>query len=945
MRRLLLAILATLLLGGTFGAPAASAAFNLEGLDVTFENEDGSVDTQAGSHPFAMTTTVGVGTVNTPRGEVPDGEIRDLTVTQIPGFVGNQTAVPTCSMADFNNKVKGFPQCPNDSAVGYIGAEVEFEVIPPEEKGLLFYVPVYNLTPPPGVPAELGFVVLNVPITIDVGVNEAPPYNLVAHLHNVPQALLFYRSKLTLWGNPESPAHDSLRGTCLGNGFEAIPTSEPVSRGECPVSAGETAFLTLPRACEGPLATGFSSTSWRGELAGEAVPTHNGSEPPEPQGMTGCERLSFHPQISAQTTASSADSATGLDFEINIEDQGLTSPSGYAQSDLKKIVTTLPEGVTVNPSAAEGLGVCTLAQYEAESLTSVPGQGCPEDAKLGTVSIKSPLVEEALEGSLFLAQQTANPFHSLLALYLVIKSPQYGILIKQAGKVEPDPSTGQLLTTFEGIPQLPFSRLKLHFREGPRSPLVTPQTCGTYTTKAVLTPWSGGAPVTETATFRVTSGPGGGPCPSGGAPFAPGFSAGSVNNAAGAFSPFVMRLTRGDGEQELTRFDAVLPPGVVGKLAGVAKCPEAGIAQAQSRKNPGEGALELALPSCPAASQVGRTLAGAGVGSSLTYVPGKLYLAGPFGGDPLSVVAITPVLAGPFDAGVVVVREALTLNPETAEVEVDGAHSDPIPHILQGIPLDLRDLRVIADRPEFTLNPTSCEPERARATLFGAGANLFSSADDTPTALSTRYQAASCAHLDFHPQLSLRLSGATRRGGNPALRAEVKARRADANIGAATVILPHSAFLEQAHIGTICTRPQFAEHKCPAKSVYGHARAFTPLLDEPLEGPVYLRANGGERELPDLVAALHGVVDINLVGYIDATHARIRSRFLHVPDAPISRFVLSMAGGKKSLIANSADLCERKHRATARFTGQNGKLLLMHPVVKASCSKHKKPKS
>jgi hypothetical protein len=418
-------------------------------------------------------------------------------------------------------------------------------------------------------------------------------------------------------------------------------------------------------------------------------------------------------------------------------------------------------------------------------------------------------------------------------------------------------------------------------------------------------------------------------------PFRPGFSAGSINNNGGAYSPFNMRLTRSDGEQDMTRFDAVLPRGVTGKLAGIGKCSEAAIALAKAKT----GRQELAAPSCPADSQIGHSLVGAGVGSVLTYVPGKLYLGGPFAGAPLSVIAITPAVAGPFDLGTVVVHEALTVDPETAEVGVDGARSDPIPHILKGLPVKVRDLRVYVDRPSFTLNPTSCAKKEVRAILFGSFLDVFNAADDVPVSLSDRYQAASCASLKFKPSLSLRLKGGTRRGAHPALRAVVTYPQGAnyANTRKAVVTFPHSAFLEQSHIRTVCTRVQFRAKQCPAGSIYGKARAFTPLLEEPLEGPVYLRSSSNP--LPDLVFALRGIVDFNAVARVDSVKASIRASFDSIPDVPLSKVVVEMQGGKKGLIVNSRSLCVHKSRAKSEFTAQNNKTYNTRPVVKASCGK------
>jgi hypothetical protein len=927
------------LLGAALATPPASAEFGLKDLDLTFTASDGSTSMQAGSHPFATTVEVAVNTEPGPGSvEIPSGALKDLRIEMAPGLVGDPMAVPVCSSQAFFEfvNVTGEP-CPDETVVGYVELLVGTGAEEPKPK----LEPVYNLETTPGEPLRLGFIAIAVPVPIDFHLNNSPPYNAIGSVTNASQVEKFFAAKTVIWGVPADPLHDAERGPCLNAG------------GTCPVAIAKRPFLVLPRSCQGPLTTTFNADSWQdpGLFLPFSIETHDDSVPPVPLGMTGCAKLGFAPEIEAQPTTDQAGSASGLDFHVDVKDPGLTSPTGEAMSDIRKAAVTLPEGVTVNPSVAEGLATCTPDDLSRETVDAEPGEGCPQASKVGSLEVETPLLEgKLLKGSVFVAEQddpetgepgAENPFDSMIALYMVIKDPGLGILVKLPGKVEPDPSTGQLVTTFGEpgyeIPQFPFSHFRFHFREGARAPLITPSACGEYTTEALFTPWANpAAPLPTTASFELGVGVGGGPCPSGGVPpFRPGFEAGSVNNNAGSYSPFNMRLTRADGEQDMTRFDSVLPPGVTGRIAGVAKCPEAAIAAAKART----GRQELASPSCPASSQIGRTLAGAGVGSALTYVPGSVYLGGPFGGDPLSVVAITPAVAGPFDAGVVVVREALTLNPTTAEVEVDGAHSDPIPHILKGIPLKLRDLRVYVDRSNFTLNPTSCDPLSARATLFGSNLDLFSSADDVPAPLSVRYQAANCASLKFRPKLSLRLKGGTKRGDHPALRSAVTypPGAGYANVGEAVVTLPHSAFLEQSHIRTVCTRVQFAAHNCPAGSIYGHARATTPLLDEAVEGPVYLRSSS--HPLPDLVFALQGIVEVDVVARLDSTHARIRATLESVPDVPVSKFVLDMRGGKKGLIVNSRDLCAHPSRAVANLTAQSGEIYDQQPLVKATCRK------
>jgi hypothetical protein len=952
---LLIALAASVaLLVGVIGAAPAQAEFGIHDFDVTFANQDDSPATQAGSHPFAVNTSFGLN--NTP-GFPPslDGELKELSVEQIAGLIGDATAYPTCSTADFLGLpegvsiIEGKTECEeSEVAVGVVGAWIW-----PIEA----HLPVLNLEPAPGVPVRLGFNVAGAHIVINVGLKQGPDYNIIGAQKNVPQVVPFLAAKLQLWGNPADPAHDELRGECAIGGPEVFFESEltfDFSHGDgdtCPTNNPQRPLLTLPTSCVGPQATNWRADSWQepAKSISGSVLTHDDAEPPNPQGFTGCGKLGFVPSIDSKATSDSAETGTGLDFSVDFNQEGLKSPNGLAQSVTEKAEVTLPEGMTINPSVGEGLGVCTPEDLGRETLESAPGEGCPNSSKVGTLHVEAPIVDEPVEGSIFLAQQddpatsepgAENPFDSLIALYFALKSPDLGVMVKLPVLVEPDPKTGQLIVTLDDIPQIPFNRFTAHMREGQRAPLVTPATCGAHTTVARLYPRSDpDNPRTVTSDFEITSGVGDGPCPPGGVPpFNPRFEAGSVNNNAGSFSPFNMRLLRSDGEQDMTKFSSILPPGELGSLAGVSKCPDASIEAAKAKT----GREELAAPSCPANSQIGRTLAGAGVGSALTYVPGQVYLAGPYKGDPLSVVSITPAVAGPFDAGTVVIRLALTLNPKTAEVEVDGANSDPIPHIIKGIVLKARDLRVYVDRPNFTLNPTSCDESSARATLFGSFVDVFDPADDRPVDLATRFQAANCLNLGFKPRLNLNLKGGSKRGGHPGLSAIYRPRPGDANVEGLVVRLPRSAFLDQAHIRTICTRVQFAADNCPKAAQYGYIRAWTPLLDEPLQGPAWLRSS--DHKLPDLVFDLHGIVDIEVSTRLDSARGGIRATLDEIPDAPLSLVVLRMQGGKKGLIVNSRDLCAKPSRANVEFSGHNGKRHDFNPVMRAQCGGKRKAK-
>jgi hypothetical protein len=937
----------------------ASASFGLKkgGVKVVIAGEGGATITQAGSHPGSVEIEFNLKTVPNP---VPGPEhglpisdespLRNATVEVPPGLVGDPTAVPRCTLAELIYDGTTKTKCADSTQIGVASNEFNLNGSHQEIRSA-----VYNLQPDPGQPALFGFKAFLTVIIMVPALRSNGDYGFDVTVSNIDQSVPVTTSDVTLWGVPASPEHDGERGNPLANEC-ADGSAGPPCSSDSPLKP----FLRLPTDCgASSLPFGFGVESWSGKTSFATALAQN------PEGkqieVTRCDRVPFEPSIGGGTTADSAGSASGLDFSMSLPEAGIKNPDGIGQGDLKKAVVKLPEGVTLNPSAGEGLGACSPAQYQSESLKTPLGAGCPDASKLGTVSIETPLLPkgEAVSGSLFLAQPddpttaasgAENPFDSLLATYLVVRSVERGVIVKMAGKIDTDPTTGQITTTFENLPQLPFTNFQLHLREGDRAPLVSSSTCGPQVTKARLVPWSAALPdeaAEVESTVMITRGIGGGPCPTGLPPFRPSLLAGTINNAAAQYSPFYFRLSRSDDEQEITHFSVKLPPGVVGKLAGIPFCPDAAIAAAEGREHLGGGKEEQSSPSCPAASEIGRTLVGAGVGSVLTYVPGKVYLAGPYNGSSLSIAAVTSGVVGPFDIGTIVVREALKVDPETAEVFIDAAGSDPIPHIVSGIVTHIRDLRVYADRPEFVLNSTSCTPTSTASTVLGSGLDFASALDDSPVTVTDRFQAADCAHLGFGPKLALSLKGGTKRGSSPGLKAVLTARKGDANIGRAQVTLPHSEFLEQGHIGTVCTRVQFKAgsgngEKCPPASIYGYAKVTTPLLDEPLAGPVFLRSSN--HPLPDLVAALNSnKIDIALDGRIDSVKGQIRVTFEDVPDAPVTKFTLRMRGGKKSLLVNSTGLCRKNHRAISHFVGQNGKVKNSRPVLKATgCGKKSK---
>lgn len=698
----------------------------------------------------------------------------------------------------------------------------------------------------------------------------------------------------------------------------------------------------MPSACSGPLVTVAEVESWEEPGVFHERSAQTTDLFGNPVGVSGCSALEFHPTLTLQPDTSTAEAPAGVQVELKVpQNEELVNKAGEPQlatANLQHTKVVLPMGMAVNPAAAGGLDACTSAQIglrtgagDTPVRFSADRPNCPNASRIGTVEVHTPLLDHPLPGSVYVAAPYDNPFGTLLGVYVVIDSPQDGIVVKLAGRSEADPNTGQLTTSFEEAPELPFESFKVDLFGGPRAVLRTPSTCGTFTTRSVETPWSGAAPVPTENSFEVTQGANGRPCVTDESqmPSSPSFEAGTQTPIGGAFSPFLSRLQRADGTQLLRGLNLTLPPGLTGKLAGVQTCSEAAIAAAATKT----GAAELASPSCPAGSQIGEVKAGAGAGPSPYYTTGKVYLAGPYQGAPISGVLITPAVAGPFDLGTVVIRAPGQIDPATAVLSIK---SGEFPRILQGIPLELRDAQLALNRPQFILNPTNCDEK----TIAGEAISVFNQI----TPLSQRFQVGACRGLDYEPKLAIRLFGGTGRGAHPRLRAILHAKLGEANTARASVALPHSEFLENAHIGTVCTRVQFAADSCPAKAIYGHARAITPLLDEPLEGPVYLRSSS--HKLPDMVAALKGPntrpIKVELDGRIDSVNGGIRSTFDFVPDQPVSKFVLNMFGGKKGLIVNSRNLCQRTYKATAKFDGQNGKVHDFNPVMQNDCKKGKK---
>jgi hypothetical protein len=845
----------------------------------------------------------------------PYARTKNVTIELPPGFTGNPNAVPACTNEEFVAFTTNTgPGCPQDTQVGVAKIGIY-------NLQVRLTVPIFNMVASGNSVARLGYYTASTTNVINVRLRPDDDYAVSATLEGLTPNEQLVFSDSEIWAVPADPSHDTMRLTPRESYPLGLTSSPPR-----PSDLDPVAFFTGPTNCTDDPEIGVTIESYQlpGVTSGLLAPLGK---------TTGCDLVPFDPGISLEPTTNRADSPSGMDVRLSVDQTELLVPDGVAPAHIKKTIVTLPEGMSLNPAAASGLDRCSTEKIGLVSKSPIRFNSsdprCPNGSKVGTATVTTPVLDGPIEGSLYVADQADNPFDTLLSGYLVAQGR--GVLIKLAGRFDVTPS-GRITATFDNAPQQPFSEFELHFKGGDRGVLITPSTCGTYEITSQFVPWSADDPnspgpdevITRVSKFTIDSGPNGSPCPSG--QFDPALQAGSVSPFAGQFSSFVLRVTRSDGTQRIAGLSAFLPAGLTAKLAGVPYCPEAAIQAAAARSGLGQGGLELTNPSCPSSSEVAQILAGAGAGPMPFYVnTGRAFLAGPYRGAPLSMVAVFPAVAGPFDLGTVVERVALHVDPESARV---AAISDPIPTILHGIPLDLRDIRVVVNRPEFALNPTNCEEKRVIATLVSEQERTASPAD--------RFQVGGCGALDFKPKLRIRLFGKTNRGAHPRLRAVLTARPGDANIGRAVVAMPRSEFLDQDHIRTVCTRVQFAADQCPKGSVYGRARAMTPLLDQPLEGPVYLRSSSDR--LPNLVAALDGQIDVDVVGRIDSVRkGGIRTTFASVPDAPVSKFVLTMQGGRRGLLVNSRNLCGAPAFATATFIAQNGRRAALAPRVNNAC--------
>jgi hypothetical protein len=890
----------------------AEFAFRDDGLD-------GKADTQAGDHPYELQTTIGLnndfrfgGPVELEEpGATSVEDPRDFVVDLPLGLVGSTLAAPECAQTQMASG-----SCPEETIVGHIKTNPEgIDTIDS---------PIWNLVPEQGVPAEFGY-------------RDKIHGSHVFYVHVVPTPAGYVLQTV----NRETPAIPlaNIEVTFYGD-----PTAKEEERTGHSTTRLHVPFFTNPTDCSGeePTATLYVD-SWQhpAKISPDGTPA-NLEEPAWKKAvsklapMLGCDALSFTPELVAQPTTHEADKPSGLNFELR---QPQTEKVGVpATATLKRAVVSFPEGFTVDPAAGDGLEVCSEAQIgwvgPSHMNFDAAAPACPEASKIGTLELETPLIPHKLEGEMYLAAQNQNPFGSTLGLYVVVDDPLTGVLVKIAGRATADEHTGKLTAEFDENPNLPFSALKLHFFGGPRAEFATPAACGTFTTTTEMFPYSfpdSGGAATPFDDFAIDE-----QCPGG---FSPSFAAGSTNLQAGAFTPFVVSFSRSDTDQELSGLSVTLPPGLLGKIAGIPLCGEA----------------EANAGSCPESSLVGTVKAGAGPGPDPLFVTGKAYLTGPYNGGPYGLSVVVPAVAGPFNFGTAVVRQSIRINPNTAQVT---DVSDPFPKIIDGIPLRLRRIDVELSRPGFTFNPTSCEHMGFNGTISGSplgaptelhGTVGYATQAGSTTSVTAPFQDTDCQALKFTPAFKSSVTGKTSKVDGAGLSAKLSypqgSMGTQANIARVKVELPEQLPSRLTTLQQACLAATFEANpaSCPAHSLVGHARVATPLLPDPLEGPAYFVSHGSE-QFPSLTIVLQGDgVTVQLVGSTFISKTGVTSTtFKTTPDVPFSTFELTLPKGPYSALAANTDLCQTKSLAMpTEFTAQNGVTLQQAtPLEVTGCPAH-----
>jgi uncharacterized repeat protein (TIGR01451 family) len=925
--------------GGASGAKTAGAPvkvggptrFGVEDFTLIPEEPGGAIDTQAGSHPFQITTAV---TLNS---QTPDFKGRprsaalakDIIAELPPGLIGNPTPFAQCTDAQFVKDIKledqPINECPPSSAIGVVSLTVN----EPNTIGFgTITAPIFNMVPRTGEPARFAFRAAGiVSAFLDTSLRTGGDYGVDVSSLNIPQIQWLLSAKLTFWGVPGSPAHDQQRGwDCLKSlgGAGACPSTTPIA---------PPPFVVMPTSCEDPFQARVRADSW-----GDSEKAAEVAEPLSyslPEAVDGCNHLPFAPQIKVTPDGTAASTPTGLNVDVHVPQNTVLNAESLAESAVREITVALPQGVAINPSGSDGLQACSEGLVGFTGFAELPpgshsstatfteklpeplqpgGNFCPNASKVGTVEISTPLLPpgQRVKGSVYLATQNENPFGSLIAMYIVAEDPISGALVKLPGEVQLSES-GQIISTFKNSPQLAFEDAELHFFGGERAPLGSPAHCGDYTTAASFTPWSGAAAVPSQSTFAITSGPNGSPCPGASLPFSPTLSAGTTNIQAGAFSVLSTTIGREDGNQDLGSVSLRMPPGLSGILTGVPLCP-------QAQANAG---------SCPQASQIGETIVSAGLGSDpVSVTGGRVYLTETYKGAPFGLSIVNPVKAGPFDlentpsnhppCDCVVVRAKIEIDPLTAQLTVTTDNEGPysIPHMIEGIPVQIKHVNVLITRPGFTFNPTNCAAQSIAASI--------QSDEGASQSLAVPFQAANCARLAFKPDFKVQTAGKTSKANGASLQVKLSYPKApfgsQANIKMVKVDLPKQLPSRLTTLQKACLAKSFEANpaSCPAASIVGHARVTTPLLPVPLTGPAYFVSHGNEA-FPSLTVVLQGYgVTVELVGSTFIKNGITSSTFKATPDTPFDSFELTLPQGPHSALAANGNLCKNTKTTTVR---------------------------
>ena len=890
------------------------AEFGFAHANAWFSSEDGSFDTQAGSHPLAFTFSFDMN--SSANAKPAEGEARNITFKLPPGVIGDPTAVEQCTREAFDEEA-----CPTGSQIGIDYAGLG-NALPP----LLFGFAVYNIVPPPGHPALFGFDIFGIRVLLVASVRSGGDYGITENVDDLPQRIVDTNS-ITIWGDAADSSHDHER-TCR---YEGRPDEE-----NCPSSADHVPFLTTPTACEGPQSYTAEVSDWRNESITNEMSflTHN--EDGQPQGFEGCEKLDFNPTLSVAPETRDADTPTGVAVELKVPQEGLTAheigQGGILEEQLrhplvtaniKNTTVTLPEGVVINPGQAAGLTAC---QPGEDGVGTEGPSSCPNSSLVGTDEINTPLLAHPLKGDVYILQ--SNPPH----LQLLVAASGEGVNLKLIGNISLNEQTGRLTTTFSETPELPFTTFKLSFSGGARAALATPTGCGTFTTSSDFTPWSApfSADVFPSSSFEISGG-----CTSP-LPFTPVLTAGSTTDQAGGYSAFSLLLTRGDEQQRIEKLQFKTPKGLLGMISQVPLCPEPQASQG----------------ACSSGSEIGHTQVTAGPGPYPLVVPepgqpaAPIYLTGGYKGAPYGLSIVVPVIAGPFNLGTVVVRASIAVDPTTAQLTIT---TDPLPSILDGIPTDLRTINAVIDRPDFIFNPTSCAAQEFSGTA--------TSTEGTVAPISSHFQMGSCRSLTFKPDFKVSTAAQSTKANGTSLDAKIvypatplgaNQASSQANIASVKVSLPVQMPSRLTTLQKACLARVFEENPagCPADSRVGTATAITPVLPVALTGPAYFVSHGGEA-FPSLIVVLQGYgVTVDLVGTTFISKAGITSStFKQVPDVPIASFDLKLPQGPYSALAANlptsakGSYCGQHLVMPTLFVAQNGaEIQQSTPIAVEGCS-------